>query len=121
MATADRGLSIQTDSLTGLHWLGVALAVISGIIHLVLGVNFIAEPLGWAFLLAAIGFFAGAGAVLVDYKRRLMYLLGIPFTAGQIVAWYVLNAPDFSPPGYADKAVQIVLIVVLIVLYRREA
>ncbi|WP_336023758.1 DUF7475 family protein [Halobellus salinisoli] len=113
------GLSLHTESLAGIHWVGIVLAVISGVIHLALGVSFIASPLGWAFLVAGVGFLGGAIAVLVDYRRSLMYLLGIPFTAGQIVAWYVVNAPDFSPLGFADKAVQLLLIVVLIVLYRR--
>ncbi|WP_049986071.1 DUF7475 family protein [Halobellus rufus] len=115
------GLTLHTNSLTGVHWAGIALAVISGVIHLALGVSFITSPLGWAFLVAGVGFLGGSVAVLVDYRRSLMYLLGIPFTAGQIVAWYVVNAPDFSPLGIADKVAQLLLIVVLVVLYRRES
>jgi hypothetical protein len=122
MATSTgSGLSLRTESLTSLHWVGVVLAVVTGVLHLVLGVSFITSPLGWSFIVAAIGFFAGAAGVLVDYRRRLLYLLGIPFTAGQIVAWYVVNAPDFSPLGIGDKVVQVLLIVVLVLLYRQEA
>ena len=122
MATSTgSGLSLRTESLTSLHWVGVVLAVVTGVLHLVLGVSFITTPLGWSFIVAGVGFFAGAAGVLVDYRRRLLYLLGIPFTAGQIVAWYVVNAPEFSPLGYADKAAQIALIVVLIALYRQES
>ncbi|MEF8790751.1 MAG: hypothetical protein V5A61_11560 [Haloarculaceae archaeon] len=122
MATSTgSGLSLRTESLTSLHWVGVVLAVVTGVLHLVLGVSFITSPLGWSFIVATIGFFAGAAGVLVDYRRRLLYLLGIPFTAGQIVAWYVVNAPDFSPLGIGDKVVQVLLIVVLVLLYRQEA
>jgi len=115
------GFSLHTKTMTGLHWAGIALATVTGIIHLWLGVSFAPSPLGIAFLVAAIGFVGGIAAVLVDYRRRLMYLLGVPFTAGQIVAWYVANAPDFGPPGIADKIVQLLLIAVLIALYRRSA
>lgn len=117
MATTD-GSTLETESLTGLHWLGIVLAALTGVIHLRLGVGFIAQPLGWAFLVAAIGFFLGIVGVLIDFRRRLLYLLGIPFTAGQIPAWYVIN-DNFSALGIGDKVVQVVLIVVLVVLYRR--
>ncbi|RLM54109.1 hypothetical protein DVK02_11855 [Halobellus sp. Atlit-31R] len=116
---------LQTESLTGIHWLGIALAAVTGLLHLGLGAAFLASdsltnPLAWSFIFAGIGFGVGIAAILTDYRRRLMYLLGIPFTAGQIVAWYALNAPDFSPPGLLDKAVQLLLIVVLVVLYRQS-
>lgn len=120
MAT-DTGTTLRTESLSSLHWLGIALAVVTGVIHLYLGALFITSPMGWSFLAAGVGFLGGVAAVLVDYRRRLLYLLGVPFTAGQIVAWYVVNAPDFSALGYLDKVVQIALIVVLVVLYRQEA
>lgn len=112
---------LQTGSLTGLHWLAIALAFITGAIHLYLAASFVPEAMGFAFLVAALGFFGGIVAVLVDYRRRLIYLLGIPFTAGQIPAWYVVNAPDFSAMGIGDKVVQVLLIVVIVALYRRES
>ena len=118
MASSPR--SLQTESLTPLHWVAILLAVVTGSIHLFPGVGFIAEPLGWSFLGAALGFFAGVVAVLLDYRRQLVYVLGIPFTAGQIVLWYVVNAPDFSPLGIGDKIVQVALVVVIAILYTRE-
>jgi hypothetical protein len=122
MATAtESGLSLRTESLTALHWAGVVLAAVTGVIHVFLGVSFIDSPLGWSFLVAGVGFFGGIVALLVDYRRRLVYLLGIPFTAGQIVIWYVLNAPDFGTPGIVDKVVQVLFIVVLVVLYRQAS
>lgn len=113
--------TLQTESLTTIHWAGIVLAVVTGVLHLVLGVSFISEPMGWAFLFAGVGFLGGIAALLVDYRRRLLYLLGIPFTAGQIVAWYVVNAPDFSVLGYVDKVAQVLLIAVLVVLYRQAS
>lgn len=113
--------TLQTDSLGGLHWLGIVLALITGVIHVFLAVSFIPEPMGWAFLVAALGFFAAIGAMLIDWRRRLIYVLGVPFTAGQIVAWYFVNAPDFSPIGIGDKVVQVLLIAVIVLLYMRES
>lgn len=55
------GRSLRTDSLTTLHWVGIALALVTGVIHLFLGVSFITSPLGWSFLFAALGFLAGGG------------------------------------------------------------
>jgi hypothetical protein len=116
----DERPTLQLESLTQLHWIGIVLAAITGVIHLWLAVSFVPEAMGWSFLVAALGFLLGIVGVLTDYRRRLLYLLGIPFTAGQIPAWYVVNAPDLSPLGIGDKIVQVALIVVLIVLYRRE-
>ena len=114
------GVALATESLTPLHYLGVALAVVSGVLHLYLGALFAPSPLGVSFLLAGVAFLAGAGAVLVDYRRRLVYLAGVPFTLVQIGAWYVVNAPAFSTLGIGDKVVQTLFVVVLVALYRRE-
>jgi hypothetical protein len=63
-----------------------------------------------------------AGLVVVDYRRRLIYLVGIPFTAVQIVLYFYLNWPNvISPLGIGDKVVQTGLIAILVVLYRRES
>ncbi|MFB6118011.1 hypothetical protein [Halosegnis sp.] len=113
-------LSLATDSLTPVHYFGVLLAVISGVLHLVLGVQFAPSPLGISFILAGVGFLVGSGAILVDYRRRLFYLLGIPFTLIQIGAWYAVNAPNFSTLGIGDKVVQVLFVLVLVTLYRRE-
>lgn len=108
--------------MSGLHWIGVALAAVTGVIHLWLAYAFLGDATGpaVAFLVAGVGFLVGAAAVLVDYRRRPVYALGVPFTVGQIVLWYVLNRPEFGTTGIADKVVQTLLVVVLVVLYRRE-
>lgn len=118
--TAGRSPSMKTDDLTQLHWVGIALAAVTGLIHLVLAAMFVPEGMGIAFLVAGIGYFGGIAAILLDYRRTEFVLLGIPFTLGQIAAWYVVNAPDFSALGIGDKVVQILLIVVLVMLYRQD-
>lgn len=119
-ATAEEGLSVSTEGLTQLHWVGIALAAVTGVIHLWLAASFIDSALGIAFLIAGVGFFGGIAAMLLDYRREQFVLLGIPFTLGQIPAWYVANAPDFSAIGIGDKVVQVLLIVVLVVLYQQD-
>jgi hypothetical protein len=128
MATqSSQGFTLDTASLTGLHWLGIALAVVSGVIHLILGVSFLPGGLGIAFLLAGIAFLVAVGLVLVDYRRRLVYAAGIPFTAIQIVLWYYFNyfagdktLAQVGPIEVVDKVAQVLLIVVLVVLYQRS-
>ena len=125
MATVDDTGTLALETVTPLHWVGVVLAALTGVLHLVLTVQLglgSLVGLGGSFLVAGVGFFAGAAAVLADYRRRQFYLLGIPFTAGQIVLWYVLNDPSFSgiSLGIVDKVVQVALIGVLAVLYSRE-
>ncbi|PAU82630.1 hypothetical protein CK500_13615 [Halorubrum salipaludis] len=112
---------VDAGSLSSLQLVGVVLAAISGVLHLYLAALFVPSPMGLSFVVAGVGFLAGCAAVVADYRRPLVYLLGIPFTLGQVVAWYVVNAPDFSVLGYVDKAAQVGLIAVLVVLYRRES
>ncbi|AAG19430.1 MULTISPECIES: hypothetical protein [Halobacterium] len=118
-STSRSGIGLATDSLTPLHWLGIVLAVATGVLHLVLGVSLGLPGLGGSLFVAGVGYLGGTAAILVGVRRRLVYLLGIPFTIGQIAAWYVVNAPSFSALGIADKVVQVALIAVLAVLYAR--
>lgn len=126
MSTDTSGLSLDTDSLGGLAYVGIVAAIISGVIHLQLGVGFIETSLGISFLLAGLGFLGAVVLVLVNYRRRTVYAVGIPFTAIQIVIWYYYNfaAGDKAFPaeigtlGAIDKVAQVVLIAVLVVLLR---
>ncbi|MDX1745804.1 MAG: hypothetical protein R3324_07695 [Halobacteriales archaeon] len=113
---------IQTDSLGPIHWLAVILALLSGIIHLVLGVRFFPQGTAIAFLLAGVAFLVAVGLFLVNYRRRVIYAVGVPFVLLQIVAWLWINQrnqPAVSPVEGIDKAAQVILIVVLILLWRR--
>ncbi|TQQ79079.1 DUF7475 family protein [Halonotius roseus] len=126
MSTDTGSFSLDTDSLGGLAYVGIVAAIISGLIHLRLGVGFIDSPLGISFLLAGLGFLGAVVLVLVNYRRRTVYAVGIPFTAIQIVLWYYVNfvAGDYAFPadvgtlGAIDKVAQVVLIAVLVVLLR---
>ena len=119
MATDDSTLELDLDSLTPLHWLAIAAALVTAGVHLGLGVT-IGGFFGTLCLFATVGFAAGIAAVLVGWRRRLVYALGIPYTAGQIVLWYALNEPPFPTSHLVDKAAQVVLIAALVALLRRE-
>jgi len=110
------GGDLETASLSTLHWLAVVLVIATGVIHVVAGLAEGRIPV----LLAGVGFLVAVGLFLADYRRPLLYLVGIPYTAVQFPLWYVANAGEFTALGYADKAIQAVLIVVLAVLYWRQ-
>jgi hypothetical protein len=128
MSTATESGPIDPKTLTPLHYAGVVLAVVSGLIHLRLGVSFAPSPLGLSFLFAGVVFVAASVAVVADYRRRLLYRLGVPFTAGQIVLWYYANfvagpksfPGDVGTIGAVDKIAQVLFLVVLAGLLRRE-
>ncbi|ADJ13505.1 DUF7475 family protein [Halalkalicoccus jeotgali] len=112
----------ETSSLTPIHWLAIALAAISGLIHLLLAVIFPVLPFQVSFVLAGLGFFGGIALVLVGYRRRLIYAIGVPFTAVQIVLWYLVVGPtlgSLDTIDAIDKLAQALLIVLLVALYAR--
>lgn len=123
-------MNIDTDTLNGTHYAAMALAGISGIIHLVLGVSFLPHWMGFSFLVATGGFAAGIVAIATNQYRREAYMLGIPFILGQIVLWVALTHPEFvsnpaaiatiGPVEAIDKLVQVALIAVLVTLLRSE-
>ena len=77
---------------------------------------------GASFVLAGIAFFVAIGLLLLDVRRPLLYLAGIPFTGVQVVLYFYLNWPNvLSPGGIGDKVVQVALIAILVILYRRES
>ena len=118
---------VDLEGLGSLHYLGIALALLSGVIHLILGVSFAPDPLGLSFLFAGVVFLLAVAGVLVNYRRQLLYKFGIPFTAGQIVLWYYLNfaagdkafPADVGAIGAVDKIAQVALIAVLALLVQR--
>lgn len=128
MATANAQQSLlRTDSLGALHWVGIVAALVSAAVHLLLGVRMFPTGLGISFILAGFGFIGAVVLVLIDYRRRAVYAVGIPYTLVQIVLWYYVifaTGPrsfpaDMGTLGAIDKAAQVVLIAVLVVLLRR--
>lgn len=104
---------VAVTSLGALHWIAVLLAIVTGGIHLYAGFVEGRIPV----LLAGLGFLGATGLFLIGYRRRVLYSVGIVYTAVQIPLWYVAKAGEYTTLGYVDKIVQIVLVLVLAYLY----
>lgn len=120
------GLSGQISSFTRLQLGAVALAAVTGVIHLAIGVSSVAsfgfEPLAVALALAGLGFFGAILLFVRGVRRQRLYVAGVVYTALQIVLWVQFNQlggdPAISPVEAVDKLVQLLLIGVLVSLYR---
>jgi hypothetical protein len=113
----------ETASLSTVHWLAIALAALSGLIHLLLAAIVPATMLRISFLLAGLGFLGAIVLLLLNYRRRLLYLIGIPFVGVQIVLWYLIVGPTLatlSVLDVVDKLAQTLLIVLLTYLYAAD-
>ncbi|MCQ4332396.1 hypothetical protein KM295_02615 [Natronomonas sp. F2-12] len=99
-------------SLTRFQWLAVALVVITGVLHVYAGIVEGRIPVA----LAGVGYAGALVLFLFDYRRRLLYLIGIPYTAVQFPLWIVAKS-EYGTIDYVDKAVQVALILVFIYLY----
>ena len=104
--------SSRIGSLTRLQWLAVVLIVVTGVLHVYAGVVEGRIPVA----LAGVGYAGALVLFFLDYRRRLLYLLGIPYTAVQFPLWIVAKS-EYGMVDYVDKAVQAVLILVLLYLY----
>jgi hypothetical protein len=102
----------RLGSLTQYQWLAVVLVAITGVLHVYAGVVEGRVPVA----LAGVGYAGALVLFFLDYRRRLVYLIGIPYTAIQIPIWLVVKS-EYGVVDYVDKAVQVVLIVVLLYLY----
>lgn len=121
MAETGTGAGRRTGSLTSLHYAVILLAAVTGVIHLYEGVEDWGEGvIGLLFVLAGLGFFGAILLLLLGYRSRPLYLVGIGYTGVQIVAYFALRWPEvYDALGLVDKAVQVALVVVLAALYRR--
>jgi hypothetical protein len=104
------------QSLTPLHLIGLVFAVVTGGIHLWVGV----QESSLALFIAGIGFTIGIVAVVANIRRLTVVKLGIPFTATQTVYYLATHFDQITLVSATDKIVQIGLIVVLFLIARRN-
>lgn len=100
--------SLNAGSLSGLEWLGLLFAAVSGAVHLVIGVGMLPSPLAVSFVLAGLGFAGAIALILLDRRRRLVYAAGVPFVGLQIGLWAVLNGVLNGTLIVAIDAIQVV-------------
>lgn len=103
------GNDVETQSLTTIHWFALLLVLLTGVIHVYAGVVEGRVPVS----LAGVGFLGAAVLFLLDYRRSLLYPVGILYTAVQFPLWYGLKAGEFTTLGYVDKVIQAVIVLVL--------
>ena len=106
----------RAGSLGRLQWLAVALVVVTGVLHLYAGVVEGRAPVA----LAGVGYGGALVLFFRAYRRRLLYLIGVPYTAVQFPLWIVAKT-EYGVVDYVDKAVQVALILVLVYLYLNTA
>jgi len=124
--TETQGLSPDVASLDSVHWVGIVAALVTAAVHLLLGVRMLPSGMGISFVLAGLGFLGAIVLVVLDYRRRAVYAVGIPFTLVQILLWYYVNfvslgksfPADIGTLGAVDKVAQLVLLAVLVALLR---
>lgn len=112
----ERGeVGFSSEKMSWAHWVGVVLAAVTGGIHVFLYFEQGFVP----FLFAGVVFLVAAIAVLFDVYRRLLYVVGIPFVAGQIATWYMQGMPDMAIAAI-DKPIQVLLVLLLGYLFLNE-
>jgi len=112
--TGARGSFVRPlDAHAPLHWAAVALAAVSGVIHVYLGVVEGIPP----FVVAGVGFFVGIAVFLTRFWRRLFYPVAAVFAFVQIALW-LAGGMRFFTLGVVDKVVQAAFVVVVLYLYR---
>ena len=102
--------------LSTLERVVIVLLSVTALTHLYAGVVEGAPPV----LLAGVGFVGGIVLYLRGVRRHALTVAAVPYTAVQIPLWYVAKAGEYTAVGYLDKAVQVVLVVLLVVLALRQ-
>lgn len=108
--------SLKPETVSDLGWVVVGLVFLTGAFHIYAGLVEGQIPVA----LAGIGFLGAIVLYLMDYRRRLLYAVGILYTAVQFPLWYVAKVGAFTTVGYVDKAVQIAIITLLAYLLWRS-
>lgn len=102
-----------------LQYIIILLTVVTALIHLFLGIGFIPDTLGYIFVLNAVGYLVLLAALYfipqLAGRRGLIRWLLIAFTAVTFILYFVFNWPDvWGVMGIIDKAVELLLIILLI-------
>ena len=113
------GLVRSREDWDGRHWAVIGLALLTGVIHLYVGM--LADPgFAPAFYAAGVGWFLGAAVFLTSFWRRWMYLLAAAYAVVQIGFW-VLSGFQFLTVGVVDKLAELAFLALVLVLYRDRA
>ncbi len=101
----------------------LALAVVTAILHLYIGLAIYGLPLGVPLILIALVYLGGTGMIAAKFHLRLMLKVGLGWVALVIALWALSAAVDAPNTrgsiAYLDKTVEVVLLVLLLLIRRR--
>ena len=108
----------MSNRFSGLQYGIIILTLITAAVHLFLGIQGLSGGFGAMFLLNGIGYLVLLAALYfipqLAAQRSLIRWLLLAYTAATFVLYFVFNWPDiWGPLGIIDKAVELVLIVLL--------
>jgi len=94
------------------------LAAVTAILHLYIGIVVYGIPLGIPLILIALVYMGGIGFISANNRRDLWLKIGIYWIIIVIVLWAAsaaVNAPNTNiAPAYVDKAVEFILLGILL-------
>jgi hypothetical protein len=100
----------------------LALAVITTIFHLYIGLAVYGLPLGVPLILIALVYLGGTGMIVANFHRGLWLKVGLGWVALVIVLWALSAAVDAPNTrniiAYLDKAIEAALLAFLFLLRR---
>lgn len=101
----------------------LALAVVSAILHLYIGVVIYGIPLGVPLTLIALVYLGGTGMIVANYRRSLWLKIAPAWVSLVIILWALSAAVNAVHTrdllAYLDKAIELILLGLL--LYIRKA
>ena len=102
----------------------LALAVVSAIFHLYIGLAIYGLPLGVPLILIGLVYLGGTGMIAANFHRGLWLKVGLGWVALVIVLWALsaaVDAPNTRDPiAYLVKAIEPVLLAFLFLMRRGE-
>ena len=106
------GLLRSRDAFDTRQWAVLALAVVTGLVHLYVGLE-----AGVPFYVAGVGWLVGAAVYLTSFWRRWMYLVAGLYAVVQIALWLLAGTPFFAI-GVVDKVVEVAFLALVVQRYR---
>ena len=115
--------SQQTRHPQNLLKIALVLSTITAALHLYIGIGVYGIPLGVPLILIALVYLGGIGLVSANNRQDLWLKIGIYWVIIVIVLWAAsaaVNAPNTNTPlAYIDKAVEFILLGILLRLRTR--
>ncbi len=100
----------------------LVLAVISAILHLYIGVAIYGIPLGVPLILVALVYLGGTGMIIANYRRSLWLKIAPAWVSLVLILWALSAAVNAVHTrdllSYFDKAIELVLLGLLLVMRR---